>query len=279
MSLSYHAKDQSFRLHHTRDERPNPQHFFLHYEQGYELYMFISGAGSFSIEGNLYKLEPYSILMINSNELHALHIDENLPYERIVVSFNESIMPPIMLSGVDLFRSFKYRKLGQNNQIPAEQVRTSGLLDLMNKLTELLRHPNAENEFVAKCVMVQVLHTINTLAESQIELTDPSPKTTKIHDMIEYINAHLDQPLGLDELSHRFFVTKYHLCRVFREATGFSINQYITYKRVHRADELMRQGHPMTKACFLAGFNSYSNFYRSYRKLTGKSPRDGKQGE
>jgi AraC-like DNA-binding protein len=278
LRFSYTAKDQSFRLDHARDERPNPQHFFLHYEQGFEIYMFISGAGSFSIEGSLYELEPYSILMINRNELHALQISENQPYERIVLSFNESIMPPIMLSGVDLFRSIKYRKLGHNNQISADQVHCSGLLDLMHKLVELLRQPSAENEFVAKCVMVQMLHTINTLAESNIELTDRSPKTTKIHDLIEYINGNLDQELRLDELSHRFFVTKYHLCRVFREATGFSINQYITYKRVHKADELMRQGYPMTKAYFLAGFNSYSNFYRSYRKLTSKSPRDGKQG-
>lgn len=278
MRWSYVAKDQSFRLDHTRDERPNPQHFGLHYEQGFELYMFISGAGSYTIEGSLYALEPYSILMMNSNELHALNISEDQPYERIVLTFGEGIMPPIMLSGVDLFRSIKYRKLGQNNQIAAEQVRSSGLLDLMNKLMELLKKPSAENEFVAKCVMVQMLHTINSLAENQIELTTPVPQTTKIHDVIEYINANLDQPLALDELSHRFFVTKYHLCRIFREATGFSINQYITYKRIHKADELMRQGYPMTKACFLSGFNSYSNFYRSYRKLTGKSPRDGKQG-
>ncbi|GMK40439.1 AraC family transcriptional regulator [Paenibacillus sp. CCS19] len=276
MGFHYHAKDQSFRLHHTRDERPNLQHFFLHYEQGYEIYMFVSGAGSFTIEGSLYDLEPYSILMMNHNELHALNIDENLPYERIVLSFNESIMPPILLSGVDLFRSIKYRKLGQNNQIPADQVRSSGLLDLMHKLMDLLKQPSAENEFVAKCVIVQMLHTMNSLAENGIELTAPTPQTTKIHDVIAYINDHLDQPLALDELSHRFYVTKYHLCRIFREATGFSINQYITYKRVHKADEFMRQGYPMTKACFLAGFNSYSNFYRSYRKLTGKSPRDGK---
>ncbi|WP_438447635.1 helix-turn-helix domain-containing protein [Gorillibacterium sp. sgz5001074] len=281
MSLTYPphfhfaAADQSFRYHHGRDERPNPEHYKPHYEKGYEIYMFISGEGTYTIEGNKYSLEPYSILMMNSDELHVLNISEDCPYERVVLTIAQGFLPPFLPNGVDFFRSIKFRKLGHGNQIKADIVQSSGLLDLLWKLEEQLQAPGAESEIVAKCILVQILSAINRIAESG------SPRTfkranVKIGAVLEYINSSLDQPLTLDGLAERFFVNKYHLCHTFKEETGFSINRYISYKRVRMADELMRQGHPPTEACFMSGFNCYSNFFKSYRKLTGQSPRSGK---
>lgn len=279
----YNSLDLSFRYHHGRDERPNQQHFKPHYESGYEIYMFIDGSGTYTVEGSRYELEPFSILLINSDELHVLNISEDQPYERIVFTITHNFLPPFVLNGVDLFRALKYRRPGLGNQIKAETVKSSGLLELIRQLElQYLTAPNDENDLVAKCVLVQILATINRIVENEnaSHLDTKSSKRIadrKIRDVLEYINSKLDGPLSLDELAERFYVTKYHLCRIFKEATGFSINEYITYKRVHMADRLMLEGHTPTQACFMSGFNSYSSFFKSYRKLTGKSPRKGKE--
>jgi AraC-like DNA-binding protein len=273
--VQYTSTDGTFRYHHARDERPDPGDYMLHYEKGYELYMFISGLGSYTIEGSRYELEPYSILMINSNELHVVNISEDQPYERIVLNLSENILPPFLLNGVDFFRSFKFRKLGHDNQIHAEKVADLGLLPLFEKLQGLLERKSAENEIVAKCVIIEILSIINHMAETTLPEFHKSADH-KVGAVLEFINANLNEQLNLDSLSERFFVTKYHLCRIFREATGFSINQYITYKRIHMADGLMLEGNTPTQACFMAGFNNYSNFYKSYRKLTGKSPKSSR---
>lgn len=274
--FSCRAADESFRYHHTRDERPDPRHFQLHYENGYEIYIFINGAGSYTIEGSRYELEPYSMLIMNSNELHVLHISETLPYERIVFTINDHFLPPFMANGVDFFRAFKHRKLGQGNQIKAETVRSSGMLHLFERLQKLLSMPSPENEVVAKCVIVEILSTLNHLYETHLPAGHRSAANHKVRSVLEHINANLEEELNLDLLAEKFFVTKYHLCRIFKEETGFSINQYITYKRIHLADALMQEGHSPTQACFMSGFNTYSNFFKSYRKLTGKTPRSGK---
>ncbi len=272
--VHYASTDGSFFFHHVRDERPDQENFKLHYEKGYEIYMFVSGTGSYTVEGSRYELEPYSILMMNSKELHVLNISPESPYERMVLTINENFLPPFMAGGVDFFRTIKYRKLGQDNKIKAETVTESGLLILFENLQNLLERESAENEIVAKCVIVQILATINQIAETALPKT-PVKANRKIGTMLEYINTHLEQPLTLDSLSERFYLTKYHLCRTFKETTGFSVNQYITYKRIRLADERMMEGYSPTQACFMAGFNSYSNFFKSYRKLTGKSPRSG----
>lgn len=274
LNIDLKAADQSFHFQHKSDEQPNPEDFQLHYDTGYEIFMFISGSGSYMIEGSTYDLEPYSILIMNSNELHVVNISNDSPYERLVLTINENFLPPFMLNGVDFFQKMKFRKLGQDNKIKAETVIKSGLLELFTKLYEILEKSSPENEIVAKCVIVQILSTINNIAETEV----PSTRRKANHKMrgvLEYINSNLDESLTLDSLSEKFFMTKYHLCRTFKEATGYSINQYISYKRIRLADKLMLEGFTPTQVCFMTGFNSYSNFYKSYRKLTGKSPRSG----
>ncbi|HZG84010.1 AraC family transcriptional regulator [Paenibacillus sp.] len=274
-NIRYAAADGSFRFSHVRDEKPNPLDYKPHYESGYEIYMFISGAGSFTIEGGRYELEPYSILMLNSSELHVVNISDRLPYERAVLTLTETLLPPFLLNGIDFYRSIKYRKPGHDNQIKAETAASAGLLDLFDTLRRHLTRRSAEDEFIAKCVIAQILHAINRISET--ERPAPAKKVHhQINEVLEYINSNLADNLDLDSLTRKFYINKYHLCRAFKEATGYSINQYIIYKRVRLADELMLRGHPPTQACFLSGFNSYSNFFRSYRKLTGRSPKTAK---
>lgn len=277
-SLAYRAMDSSFSFRRAIDTKPDPAQYLRHYETGYELFFFISGEGRYNIEGTLYKLEPYSLLMMNAKELHALEISDCRPYERIVITIRKNFLPPFLTHGVDFFRSIKFRKLGQGNQIRAELVAKSGLLDMMERLQALLERPaGAENELLAKCVIVEMLGAINTVKESGQGNSSPRPAASKVTELLEYINGNLNEPLGLDALAERFYLTKYHLCHIFKEATGYSINQYISYKRIHMADGLMQDGYTPTQACFMSGFNSYSSFYKAYRKLTGHSPRRGEE--
>lgn len=278
IKIRFGASDGSFSFHHTRDAAPNPDHFKLHYEMGYEIFLFLDGKGTYIIEGNHYELSPNSLLIMNSTELHALSISPDQPYERIVLTLKKDFMPPFLSHGVDFFRSIKYRKLGHGNLIQGELVSKSGLLECFNKLGRLLADPGLEDEFVAKCVIVELLAAINGIKENELlDAQLQKPAMSKIGELLEYINANLNEALTLDALSEKFFLTKYHLCHIFKEATGYSINQYISYKRIHMADALMLEGYTPTQACFMTGFNSYSNFYKSYRKLTGRSPRHTKE--
>lgn len=87
-----------------------------------------------------------------------------------------------------------------------------------------------------------------------------------------YINAHLSDNLSLDILAKEFFTAKNYMCRVFKNYTGYTINQYINYKRILFAQELHKNGQSLLQASMNAGFNSYANFYKAYVKQIGKCP-------
>jgi AraC-like DNA-binding protein len=48
-----------------------------------------------------------------------------------------------------------------------------------------------------------------------------------VAEILSYISSHPADDLSLDALAARFFISKPHLCRIFKNATGFSPGEYI----------------------------------------------------
>jgi len=75
-------------------------------------------------------------------------------------------------------------------------------------------------------------------------------------------------------LSERFFISKNHLNRVFKNATGVTVWEYIKLKRLIMARNSIFSGTPAIIACQSSGFNDYSAFYRAYKERFGVSPKN-----
>ena len=55
-------------------------------------------------------------------------------------------------------------------------------------------------------------------------------------------------------------------------ATGYTITEYLTEKRLQNANELLRRGTPVTEACYQSGFRNYAAFLRAYKKKYRDTP-------
>ena len=62
------------------------------------------------------------------------------------------------------------------------------------------------------------------------------------------------------------------MLRIFRNAVGTTVFDYIAYKRIGIAQHLLQMGIPAKEAALQVGYNDYSTFYRAYKKITGHSP-------
>ena len=174
-----------------------------------------------------------------------------------------------------LFRSctvleevFRNRSLGVDCQIPARIVDRE-MYHLLMKINQYLKEGAYE---IAKYVLMEFLYLLNQINEP---LTIPVAADQHIHDILLYINGHLDAELTLDKLSEKFYINKYYLCRIFKKVTGYTVNHYINYKRLLLARELHSSGQRLLEASTNAGFNNYAHFYRMYRREFGINPRLG----
>lgn len=93
-----------------------------------------------------------------------------------------------------------------------------------------------------------------------------------IHAILSYINDHYQEPISIPELSRKFGISQSHMTREFAAYTGRSVYDYVLYRRILCAKELICAGKPFTEIAFECGFNDYSCFLRAFQKLTGQSP-------
>jgi AraC-like DNA-binding protein len=90
--------------------------------------------------------------------------------------------------------------------------------------------------------------------------------------VIALIRQRYHESLSLDGIAVHCAVSKYHLCRLFREATGLTIGGYLSQVRIDRACTFLSAGANVTQACNESGFGNLSYFSKIFRAHTGKSP-------
>ena len=93
-----------------------------------------------------------------------------------------------------------------------------------------------------------------------------------IREMHDYLTEHMDWRITIDELAGRFYLSKYHMMRRFRQETGYTIHHYLMEKRLMLAQQLLRTGAPLAQVCFDVGYQDYSTFSRAYKNHFGRAP-------
>ncbi|MBQ8397146.1 MAG: helix-turn-helix transcriptional regulator [Clostridia bacterium] len=267
----YSYRDADFYVHHTITPTPNPLEFASHMHSGCELYCFLSGEGSFHIEGSEYPLSPGLILLTRPGELHRLAISGALPYERVAVHF-----PADALDGIDadgrLRALFFDRPLGQGNVYAGGDDSRAFVTSCIYRL---VRGGELSPRTQTLANLLPILCELSTLRAG--EAISPPAAAGLAADVIAYVNAHLYETWTLDDLAAHFFFSRTHLSRVFRQATGLSVWDYTLLKRLIAAREQIRGGIPATEAAATCGFGDYSSFYRQYKRRFGVSPQEEKR--
>jgi AraC family transcriptional regulator len=97
----------------------------------------------------------------------------------------------------------------------------------------------------------------------------------KLHQAIDYIQAHLGEDLSLKAIATEVGISQYHFARLFKKSTGYSFYQYVIKSRIERAQELMMQQEQQSIAniALKVGFASQSQFGRHFKRLTGVTPK------
>ncbi len=117
-------------------------------------------------------------------------------------------------------------------------------------------------------------------AVNRLSLTGPLPTEPDnsvcnhhVDDILSYINQNISSPLTLSELSKEFFLSESYICRIFKSATGTTINKYITARRISIAKSLLSDGVSVMTAYEKSGFTDYSAFFKAFTKAVGISPK------
>ena len=257
---------EDFRLFHINDQ--TKKDFSYHYHDFHKIIVFISGKVTYHIEGKAYHLKPRDILLVSQGAIHKPEIDPSVPYERYIFWIRDD------LSCQELNTCFQKANDRSFNLVRADSALQERLKDLLPEIEQTLQNKHFGDTVLRNALFTQFMIYINRIflrtSSSPDEKTYSSD--TQVEQLLKYINRNLSENLSIDQLAERFFFSKYHMMRKFKNETGYTIHNYITSKRLLMARSLISQGIPVIKAAQASGFHDYTTFVRAYKKQFGKAP-------
>ena len=266
--------ERNYEYHHAYNETPPVVGFHQH--SFYEIFFFLSGDVDYIIEGKTYALRPGDILLTSCSDIHRPDIRPGKPYERIVIWLEENFFDHLKeFCGEDLSAGFRDAALKDYRLIRPDSATFSLLKQLCAKISQAKCSSAVGSGTLAGVYLTEFLvHICRAYYNPPGLIKNDITENKKINQLIAYINTNLASELTLDQLSSRFYTSKYHLSRQFRQFTGLSLYQYIVKKRLILAHNLLRAGHLATEACFASGFSDYSNFLKVFKREFGRTPKE-----
>ena len=257
---------EDFRLFHINDQ--TKKDFSYHYHDFHKIIVFISGKVTYHIEGKAYHLKPRDILLVSQGAIHKPEIDPSVPYERYIFWIRDT------LSCQELNTCFQKANDRSFNLVRADSALQERLKDLLPEIEQTLQNKHFGDTVLRNALFTQFMIYINRIFLRTSSSPDKKAYSsdTQVEQLLKYINRNLSENLSIDQLAERFFLSKYHMMRKFKNETGYTIHNYITSKRLLMARSLISQGIPVMKAALASGFRDYTTFVRAYKKQFGKAP-------
>lgn len=254
---------------HTLSRTASNPDFHIH--NNYEIYIFLQGHVHYFVEQNRYQLKRGDILIFNSQEIHTVVNLKNEVYERITIHFDPKWIQNLSTSQTDLLACFQNHPKGIGNLSHMTDDELSFWLPIIEQLISYSKDPGYGSDLLTQSHLIQLLVYINQLYQNSMENSSDSIPV-KVQPVLKYIDRHIGETLTLDGIAKALSMDKFYLSHLFKKETGSTIFQYIVVKRVTLAKSLLSRGYSVTEACEIAGFNDYSNFIRTFKKVTGSPP-------
>lgn len=266
----------SFKMFHLKDTIR--KEFNYHYHDFHKILILLSGDVTYCIEGRTYDLHANDIVLVNAGEVHKPIIHSDAPYERIIIYVSPEFLSEYREDGNDLSLCLRQALSEQSHVLRLHSSLSGRLGATIRELDRSLGDEDYANELYHRVLFLEFMIQLNRAAlHNHIEFIEDSTSNEKILSILSYLNDHLTEDISIDDLSARFFLSRYYLMHTFKEQTGYTVGSYLSTKRLILARELIASGTPITDVCYACGFHNYSTFSRAYKKSFGESPREYRQ--
>ena len=260
---------ERFRLFHLHTAPQTPVDY--HYHEFCKILLLLSGGGEYYADGQRYLLQAGDIILLNSHSVHRPDMDAGAPCERIIIYIDPGFLQRSSTEKCDLLSVFSADK-GHVLRLP--EGRRKKLFQLAAALEESLNGSDFGQDILSSTGLLHLLVELGRARQREDAFDTGSmlPRSDRICEIIRYIDSHLSEDLNIDQLAQQFFISKFHMMRLFRQETGTTVHLYLTQKRLMQARGLIDEGMRATEACYRSGFRSYSSFTRACAKYLGTTP-------
>lgn len=268
---------EDFRLFHLDTALAEDTAF--HYHEFHKIVFFLSGKGNYLVGGRSYALRPNDIILVERGAIHKAEISPDVRYERVILYIDPDFLTVQSSEKSSLDQCFQTASENRSFVIRPGAERRDGLCRVLTALEAAERGEGFGRDILARSLLIQLLVELGSgMGSDQYRYAPVENSGEKTAEILEFLQDHLTEEISIDRLAEEFYLSKYHMMRLFRSRTGFTIHGYLTDKRLHLARELIARGETALEACYSCGYKDYSAFSRAYKKRFQESPGRAREG-
>lgn len=225
---------------------------FPHWHINIEILYVIEGSIVVTIDSEKVIGSVGDIIVINSNRLHSITSQtESASYYCLIIDHEHS------------------QQLGfdTTNNIFEHCTTDKEIKNIYNLIINEMINKKKYHKIatVALCTTMLILLFRNVWLSQENGSHLPDQKVTFVKEAIIYISEHYKEAICIDDICQEIGISKYHFCRVFKEVTRKTVNEYILYQRINQARFLLvEKNYNVSMTAEAVGFNNISYFSKCY---------------
>lgn len=155
----------------------------------------------------------------------------------------------------------------------------ASVINLICKAGDIISAGNDKREYYAAktdCMLLEMLidyarsYTSELLFETKTSSTKASGK---VFDLLNYFNSYYMEEISGDSIEELLDCNFDYLNRVFKQATGKTIFNYLNELRIMKAKQFLENGlHSISDVAEMTGFNDVYYFSKVFKKYAGTTP-------
>lgn len=231
-----------------------------------ELMYLHEGEISILCDEKEFEIKSGMLYIIPSCVVHRSVIKNRATYRRTLIFLN-----PWTYSRAYYSEPINDLLMGFSVNEPVAVIDDFGCDELLDKIKKELSADDLLSEDIIVSIVTEILAGIIRTA-NYINNRSRSPGKL-VSDVQRYIQENCGSQVMISDIADRFYISKYYLTHIFKEQTGMSPRQFLTYTRLSKVYNLLHE--PDLKISAISercGFTSPSDMTRKFREQYGVTP-------
>lgn len=242
-----------------------------HYHDCYELVMVTEGKGSFEHAGNIHTLRKGDLYISRPYSEHEIHVSPTDTMTVFYLFFR--VTDDLTLSNNGFEESVLNNFLTDSLAFSHNNKSLLAYLQFIQVYGSSSKTRN--DPWMSRIVFEFLLNCLECLSLKK-NISDTS---TGIHDInifertLDYIDQNIEKKITAPLIADAVGLSKRTLYTLFRQHLGCTVHEYIKEKKIALAKHYLTMNIPVTEVAGLVGFDSLSQFSRTFKAYVGLSPR------
>jgi AraC-like DNA-binding protein len=247
----------------------------MHFHPEFEIYYMFNGERYYFIENKTYHIRKGCLVLIDSMHIHKTSVLGKNYHDRFLIELNAEPFSSFFqnISGISLAEFFARYSCVLELDEQARNWIERRFNDIMDESEKKL---DGYSTFIMMKI-AEILLFVRRFHSDRVIPPNLSMSNKAKHQLINEIASFITQSEtrieSLDDICNRFFISKSYLCRIFKEVTGLTVQDYINIHSVKRAQQLLEQiDLSIADISHILGYSSLTYFGRVFKKYTETTP-------